>query len=250
MKNATKTPIKTTRVERMVNQHIIYLFFILVTISVICALGTLYNQLSGNFELKILMIDPNYAWGLFPANILTYVILYNNLIPMSLLICMEIVKYVIGYTISEDEDMYYEFNDTPACARTSNLVEELGQIDYVFSDKTGTLTCNMMEFKLLTIAGIPYADVVPDNKKPIKDSEGKVSGWYDYKRLMEHEQSGPTSAFIKEFLQVLAVCHTVIPEESEEDPGKIIFQASSPDEAALVKGAQILGYSFHVRCIG
>lgn len=55
------------------------------------------------------------------------------------------------------------------------------------------------------------------------------------------------SAVCKEFLQLLAVCHTVIPEESEEDPKKIIFQASSPDEAALVKGAQMLGYSFTTR---
>lgn len=247
MKNATKTPMKATRVEGLVNEHIIYLFFILVVMAVISAFGTLKRQLSEPFEAKILMIDPTKAWRLFPENILTYVILYNNLIPMSLLISMEIVKMSIGTLVSEDEDMYYEFNDTPATARTSSLMEELGQIDYVFSDKTGTLTCNMMEFKLLTIAGIAYADVVPDNKKPIKDSEGKVSGWYDYKRLMDHEESGPTSHIVKEFLQLLAICHTVIPEASEEDPKKIVFQASSPDEAALVTGAQILGYKFHTR---
>ena len=160
------------------------------------------------------------------------------------MISMEIVKFAIGKTISEDEDMYYEFNDTPACARTSSLVEELGQIDYVFSDKTGTLTCNMMEFKLLTVAGIAYADIVPDNKKPIKDSNGNYTGWFEYKRLIEKDE---TSDDCKEFLQLLAVCHTVIPEQSEDDPKKIIFQASSPDEAALVKGAQTLGYSFHTR---
>lgn len=160
------------------------------------------------------------------------------------MISMEIVKFSIGVTISEDEDMYYEFNDTPACARTSSLVEELGQIDYVFSDKTGTLTCNMMEFKLLTVAGVAYADVVPDNKKPTKDSNGNFSGWFEYKRLIEQDE---TFSDCQEFIQLLAVCHTVIPEQSEEDPKKIIFQASSPDEAALVKGAQTLGYSFHTR---
>lgn len=58
---------------------------------------------------------------------------------------------------------------------------------------------------------------------------------------------GPTSHIIKEFLQLLAVCHTVIPEESEDEPGKIIFQASSPDEGALVKGAHMLGYEFRIR---
>jgi phospholipid-transporting ATPase len=121
---------------------------------------------------------------------------------------MEIVKFAIGKTISEDKDMYYEFNDTPACARTSSLVDELGLIDYVFSDKSGTLTCNMMEFKLLMVAGIAYADIVPDNRKPIKDSNGNYTGWFEYKRLIEKDE---TSDDCKEFLQILAVCHTVRP---------------------------------------
>ena len=55
-----------------------------------------------------------------------------------------------------DLDMYYEESDTPAMARTSNLNEELGMVKYVFSDKTGTLTRNIMEFKKCSIAGIMY----------------------------------------------------------------------------------------------
>lgn len=98
----------------------------------------------------------------------------------------------------------------------------------------------------MTIAGVAYAEVVPDNKRIQTDENGKASGWYDFNRLKEHEHSSSSSAVIKEFLQLLAVCHTVIPEESEDDPGKIIFQASSPDEGALVKGAQLLGYAFTV----
>ena len=56
----------------------------------------------------------------------------------------------------QDAEMYHEESDTPAMARTSNLNEELGQVKYVFSDKTGTLTRNVMEFKKCTIAGIKY----------------------------------------------------------------------------------------------
>lgn len=52
--------------------------------------------------------------------------------------------------------MYHEESDTPAMARTSNLNEELGQVKYVFSDKTGTLTQNVMVFKNCSVAGIVY----------------------------------------------------------------------------------------------
>ncbi|KAH6595449.1 hypothetical protein BASA61_003809 [Batrachochytrium salamandrivorans] len=174
--------------------------------SVICALGTLVRHLYNAFEVDILMIPSSIAWGNFPGNIITYIILFNNLIPMSLIVTMEIVRYFLG-----------------------------------------TLTCNIMEFRMLSIAGTVYAEVVPDNRKVIVDENGKPSGWYDFNRLKDHERSAPTSNVIKEFLQLLAVCHTVIPEVNEEDPTKIIFQASSPDEAALVKGAQTLGYQFTTR---
>ncbi|KAI8928628.1 hypothetical protein BC831DRAFT_500154 [Entophlyctis helioformis] len=283
MKNATATPIKRTHVDSFVNQHIIYLFFILVAMSFICALGTLgrqvghcllmcmrahglgypllladgmawqawhadsWRQLGNPFEEKILEIPKSEAWGRFPGNVITFTILFNNLIPMSLIVTMEIVKYFLGMLINSDVDLYYDVNDTPATARTSSLVEELGQIDYIFSDKTGTLTCNIMEFKMLSIAGLAYCEVVPDNRKLTTDEHGKTTGWYSFDRLRDHERNSPTSNTIKEFLQLLAVCHTVIPEMSEDDPGKIVFQASSPDEAALVKGAQTLGYLFTTR---
>ena len=85
----------------------------------------------------------------FFFNFLTFVILYNNLIPISLLVTIEFVKLLQANFINNDAEMHYQGTD--ALARTSNLNEELGQIRYVFSDKTGTLTQNVMKFKECSI---------------------------------------------------------------------------------------------------
>lgn len=189
------------------------------------------------------------------ADILTFIILYNNLIPISLIVTMEVVKFQQAQLINSDLDMYYDKTDTPALCRTSSLVEELGQIEYVFSDKTGTLTRNEMEFRCCSIAGVAYADAVDENKR---GDEGK-DGWRTFDELRTTLDGGngenpfvdlsgdgensKDKAVAVEFLRLLAVCHTVIPEIKD---GKTCYQASSPDEAALVAGAELLGYQFHV----
>ena len=188
------------------------------------------------------------------VDILTFIILYNNLIPISLIVTMEVVKFQQAQLINSDLDMYYAKTDTPALCRTSSLVEELGQIEYVFSDKTGTLTCNEMEFRFCSIAGTAYADVVEESRRG--DGDDGKDGWRSFaemKALLGGAQN-PFSDFtetsgqgqkevVHEFLTLLAVCHTVIPEMRD---GKLHYQASSPDEAALVAGAELLGYQFHV----
>ncbi|KAJ3220012.1 hypothetical protein HDU67_007745 [Dinochytrium kinnereticum] len=198
-------------------------------------------------ESKLMKNSTNDALPYLFWNILTFMILYNNLIPLSLIVTMEFVKFYIASLINSDIDMYHEQTDTPAIARTSSLVEELGQIDYIFSDKTGTLTCNIMEFRMCSIGGIAYTDIVPDEKKIQIDENGKETGYHTFERLFANAVSHPTGPTIKEFLTLLSVCHTVIPETFEDEPGKIVYQASSPDEGALVKGAQTLGYTFTTR---
>ncbi|PPR02401.1 hypothetical protein CVT26_011369 [Gymnopilus dilepis] len=257
MRNATAAPVKITAVERQVNQQIVFLFILLLALSLGSTIGSSIRSWffsSAQWYLFETSSLTGRAKG-FIEDILTFIILYNNLIPISLIVTMEVVKYQQAQLINSDLDMYYAKTDTPALCRTSSLVEELGQIEYVFSDKTGTLTCNEMEFRCCSIAGSAYADVVDESKR-----EGE-NGWKTFAEMRDKLLAGsnpfadtPSTAgaiasdqerqIINEFLTLLAVCHTVIPEVTD---GKLVYQASSPDEAALVAGAEQLGYQFHTR---
>ena len=134
---------------------------------------------------------------------------------------MEVVKFVHAMFINWDLDMYFEETETPAVARMSSLVEELGQVDYIFSDKTGTLTSNIMEFQMCTIAGRSYATKVPEDKRARVDESGVEQGFYDMKKLVDDSRTGQNAIVVQEFLTLLAVCHTVIPETSEETGGEV-----------------------------
>uniref|UniRef100_G3VVU5 Phospholipid-transporting ATPase n=1 Tax=Sarcophilus harrisii TaxID=9305 RepID=G3VVU5_SARHA len=232
MQNSTKAPLKRSNVEKVTNVQILVLFCILLVMALVSSVGSLlwhrtHESVSWYFS-EIEGISNNFGY-----NLLTFIILYNNLIPISLLVTLEVVKFIQALFINWDLDMYYMENDTPAMARTSNLNEELGQVKYLFSDKTGTLTCNIMTFKKCSIAGVTYGQLPP----PTSDS-----CIFDDPRLLQNiENEHPTAGCIQEFLTLLAVCHTVIPEKAGDT---INYQASSPDEGALVKGAKKLGFVF------
>jgi phospholipid-transporting ATPase len=244
MRNAHATPIKRTNVERMTNVQILFLFGLLMVLSIACAIGAFWME--SKYEAELSYTKTGRGAADFFFNILTYMILFNNLIPISLIVTMEVVKFQQSSLINSDLDIYYEPTDMPALARTSSLVEELGQIEYIFSDKTGTLTCNVMEFRESSSAGLGYAEKVDPNKRSMM-AEGGETGQYDFNQLIANQRSHQSAKVIVEFLTLLSTCHTVIPERSETDPTGVAYQASSPDEGALVSGASRLGYRFHTR---
>uniref|UniRef100_A0A671W488 Phospholipid-transporting ATPase n=1 Tax=Sparus aurata TaxID=8175 RepID=A0A671W488_SPAAU len=226
MQNSTKAPLKRSNVERVTNMQILVLFGILLVMALVSSVGAAIWNIEHTEESCWYLSRAGDISTNFAYNLLTFIILYNNLIPISLLVTLEVVKFTQALFINWDVEMYYSETDTPAMARTSNLNEELGQVKYLFSDKTGTLTCNVMHFKKCTIAGITY-------------------GSFDDPALIQNiEKNHPTSPQICEFLTMMAVCHTVVPEREEN---QIIYQASSPDEGALVKGAKGLGFVFTAR---
>ncbi|XP_069387142.1 phospholipid-transporting ATPase IA isoform X3 [Paralichthys olivaceus] len=234
MQNSTRPPLKLSNVERITNFQILVLFGWLLAISLICSIGqTIWKYQYGN---DAWYMDLNYGGAAnFGLNFLTFIILFNNLIPISLLVTLEVIKFIQAFFINWDTDMLYEPTNTPAMARTSNLNEELGQVKYIFSDKTGTLTCNVMQFKKCTIAGVAYGHSTHSSEE---------AGFNDSSLLENLQNNHPTASVILEFMSMMAICHTAVPECTE---GKITYQAASPDEGALVRAAQSLGFIFSGR---
>ncbi|XP_059157740.1 probable phospholipid-transporting ATPase IA isoform X3 [Physella acuta] len=242
MLNSTSTPLKRSNVEKMTNKQILLLFLMLVILALVCSVANHIWVKENENEHWYLFYHAklrNYYYELvktnFGYNLLTFIILYNNLIPISLQVTLEMVKFVQAIFINWDLDMYYAKTKTHANARTSNLNEELGQIKFIFSDKTGTLTQNIMRFSKCSIAGVCYGD----------NAESSVQFKDD--RILQNLKSGhATAQEINDFLTLLSVCHTVVPQVNATT-GEVNYLASSPDEAALVKAAKDLQYVFTTR---
>ncbi|KAG4283101.1 phospholipid-translocating ATPase [Fusarium proliferatum] len=110
-----------------------------------------------------------------------FIIMFNTLIPLSLYISLEIIKLGQLYLL-HDADMYDPISDTPMVANTTTILENLGQVSYVFSDKTGTLTENIMRFRKMSVAGVACLhdmDVQRDQeemRRRIEESERPKKG--------------------------------------------------------------------------
>lgn len=227
MNSMIRSPLKQSKVEQLTNTHILSLFAILAAISAVSTVASIiWNYNNNHWYLLEVELHSNPLF-----TFLTFVILYNNLVPISLQVTLEVVRFFQAQFINCDMEMYDETSDTPAMARTSNLNEELGQVRYILSDKTGTLTCNIMEFKQCTIAGKVYSEEQFDQMASIASNADEK----------DH-------VLVKEFVTLLSVCHTVVPElNHESETGEIKYQAASPDEGALVKGVAKIGFRFTTR---
>ncbi|KAI4350690.1 hypothetical protein L6164_005120 [Bauhinia variegata] len=284
MQNATDPPSKRSKIERKMDKIIYILFSTLVLISfigsVFFGIETKRDISAGNHRRWYLrpdnttvFYDPTRPTLAAILHFLTALMLYGYLIPISLYVSIEIVKVLQSIFINHDLEMYYEETDRPARARTSNLNEELGQIDTILSDKTGTLTCNSMEFIKCSIAGTPYGRGMTEVEKALvrrgshgeteidgvssdirgqnideEDSRSPIKGFNFKDERITNGQwvNEPHSDIIQKFYRVLALCHTAIPDVDEE-LGEISYEAESPDEAAFVIAARELGFEFFSR---
>lgn len=177
--------------------------------------------------------------------------------------------------------MYYKPFDTACVPKNWGISDDLGQIEYVFSDKTGTLTQNVMEFQKCSIHGVVYGEGVTEAQRGAATREGRadavepeelarrLAGLKDamvatlgklfknrYAQLdrltlvspklaEDIRDRGEQGGHISAFFRALAICHTVLAERStQEKPWFLEYKAESPDEAALVACARDVGFPF------
>ncbi|XP_061455087.1 phospholipid-transporting ATPase IG isoform X2 [Rhineura floridana] len=228
---------KRSAVEKSINIFLIVYLCILLSKATICTtLKYIWQSIPFNdepwYNQKTQKDRETFKLLKMFTDFLSFMVLFNFIIPVSMYVTVEMQKFLGSFFISWDKEMYDETRNEGALVNTSDLNEELGQVEYVFSDKTGTLTENTMEFIECSIDGHKYSS-----------SMSEVDG-------LKH--SGKAERSREElFLCALCLCHTVQVQRTDEtdavglQPGSSSkYVAASPDEIALLQGAQKYGFTF------
>lgn len=170
-----------------------------------------------------------------------YVINYSHVIPISLYVTLEMVKIALAQLIFYDKEMYDSYADKPAKAKTSELIEELGQVDFIFSDKTGTLTQNVMEFRKCAVADKVYGGSPVQEPGEYHINRDNIA----YNLIIGPNSSSDTNFeknSLLNFFRMMSICHSAMPER--DFFGKLSYSSSSPDEVALLNGAREMGFIY------
>ncbi|KAI5953547.1 NEO1 [Candida jiufengensis] len=220
--NTTKSGVKTGLLEIEINSLSKILCAVVLALSVVLVLAH-------GFPLgKIWYLD-----------IMRFLILFSTIIPVSLRVNLDLAKSVYASQIQNDEAI------PGTIVRTSTIPEDLGRVEYLLSDKTGTLTRNEMELKKLHLGAVSYAG---DTLDIVSDYVNNLLGYINSPQFTSKKKD--LSAKVCDLVLTLALCHNVTPVYDDEDfdnSGEVTYQAASPDEIAIVKFCETVGLKLYKR---
>nr|CAB3500955.1 unnamed protein product [Digitaria exilis] len=277
MLNSSGAPSKRSRLETHMNRETIMLAVVLF---LLCSIVTLLDGIwLGNHSDELSVIpffrkrdfsntngpDATYNWyGMGAEVVFTFmkaVIQFQVMIPIALYISMEIVRVGQAFFMVQDRGMLDEERQARFQCRALNINEDLGQIKYVFSDKTGTLTENRMEFRCASVHGADFSDTTDGGAgdgHSVTGEDGvilrpKTEVKTDPKLVtLLRNGAGEKADRARDFFLTLATCNTIVPIVEDGGAGERLleYQGESPDEQALVYAAAAYGYTLVERTSG
>ena len=172
--NSKKPRLKMSRVEKSLNLYLLVVFFFLLVCCLVCAIIHRFKYLShkkfyDNFII-ILKGPKTDSFIIF----FTYFLLLNTMIPISLIVSTEIIKMIQGIFISWDIHLYSKSKHCFCGAKTVSIIEELGNVNFIFSDKTGTLTKNQLQFKYCIIKNKFYEYIKTGKSRKNKNKKKEM----------------------------------------------------------------------------
>jgi magnesium-transporting ATPase (P-type) len=177
-----------------------------------------------------------------------YVTLLSNFVPLSMYVTVEAINFFFLYLIYVDKDMYDAKTDTRALARSTNITD-LGQVQYVFSDKTGTLTQNVMRFKRCSVDGMIFGAPIQKARPGAEEEDdvplasfhpvrhllvGRV-GSKEASRGVSKTSDGKLTFNSEMFLRVMSLCHTVVVEKDLDSQDNIDSKSVSSEGSSWSK---------------
>ena len=285
MKNSKDPVTKFSSIELLMNKALIFIFILQAILCVIAAVLRGYYYKTNNLEYvdggegiddnpidkSFAYTERSYGWESF-FNYFTYLLLLNTMIPISLIITLEVVKLIQGAFMKSDAYSYSKVRKKWLNPNSISLNEECGLVNYIFSDKTGTLTCNRMQFKYCVIGDICYEYLRTDSEGSIKEinfrydeniipvrkyemfenmlDENKMRNASKYNNfILKSEENSSvnlslenTQDLIEHFWYALSLCHSCSIQQNEDGTEEYI--CISPDSIELVKTAKDQGWNF------
>jgi phospholipid-translocating ATPase len=194
----------------------------------------------------------NTEGNVWYVKIMRFLVLFSTIVPISLRVNLDLGKSVYSWFIQRDPGM------PGAVVRTSTIPEDLGRIEYLLSDKTGTLTQNEMEMKKIHVGTVSYANEAMDEVtsyvrqgfhiQPTTDPSSQTTLITPSSTVSANANVGATrtrreiGSRVRDVVLALALCHNVTPTVDIEDGREVTsYQASSPDEIAIVRWTEAVG---------
>ncbi|KAK6588230.1 hypothetical protein RS030_6923 [Cryptosporidium xiaoi] len=283
--NSLKPKKKMSNVDAFTNKMVMFVMILLFGLCITGSTFTYYFMLNGMFsklaylgvsdtnEISFRATGQAIPMSFVPVvRFCTWLVLLANIIPIALIVSMKIVKAFQGYFISKDRYMFDPEKKIFAVVRNSDLNEDLGQVRYLFTDKTGTLTRNIMEFKSFAVSGVQYG-LKENYSGDVFKIETPQVNIQDEDLFTELKSDSEQKLKIAKLLLSISLNNTIVVENQNEvyknlktvesinfhsvidetkgglggknsistTKPKPVYSAQFPDEAALCYGAQHLG---------